>query len=366
MRRVTQIQAVAGFMLMAGVLAAGQKPDKTIDRRIAKPAPAVVAAKPFEMKVQAKPKFPNEKRADASEPAEVKSLSVTIQPEKTSFAGNGPLAFLVIFENKAETPRMFYSLEHLGDSPKLVISNQKNANQWSIAGSFDQKKHPAAVKLNPGESQTYTLVVESKFVGIPRPRPIPLPRPVPMPKSPFPVPIQKEAKQDVIGKAVPPKIRPPRPPVVVGPNLPCGQGPCRARLFLEFKTDPIRRYRHPTWTGQIATGTVNFQIGKPEPIAVPPRGGGAMTKDRAIELAKTAAERALQADYRPVPGIKPAHQGDWITNAKKTAEVEEKKAGGWTVRWTNLPKSGFSYNVKVDVNQSGATTIREVFTSYSE
>jgi hypothetical protein len=137
-------------------------------------------------------------------------------------------------------------------------------------------------------------------------------------------------------------------------------------LLLEFKTDPSRKYRHPVWSGKLASGTVDFKVGKATPIAVPPVVGGAMTKERAIQVAKAAAERALKANYQPQGTVKPAHQGDWIKDAEKTANVTENKAGGWTIAWTHFPKSGFSYNVKVDVSPGGTATIREVFASYSE
>lgn len=363
MRNFISLGSVAGVLSIAGLLSAEPFLQEKDQRRVRKPGPVVVAGNSFKIKVQTQPKFPKAQRAEASVPAETKSLSVTIQPEKTSFAGNGPLAFLVTFENKSQKPMMLFGLEHLGKSPKLVIANLKSTSQWSLTGEFAQDKNRPAVELEPGKSKTYTLVVEGRAVMAPPP--FPMPRPIP-----FPVPAKANAAkggQPAVRKA-PPKILPPRrPPVVVGPTLPCGQGKCRARLLLEFQTDPIRRYKHPTWTGKIATGTVDFQVGKPEPIPVPPVvGGGPLNKTRAIQLAQAAAERALSSNYRPVPGIKPAHQGSWITNAEKTASVTEKKTGGWTIAWTHFPKKGFSYNVKVDVGSNRSTVIREVFTSYSE
>jgi hypothetical protein len=111
---------------------------------------------------------------------------------------------------------------------------------------------------------------------------------------------------------------------------------------------------------------VDFKVGKSVPVAVPPVVGGAMTKERVIQVAKAAAERALKANYQPQGTVKPAHQGEWIKDAEKTANVAENKTGGWTISWSHFPKSGFSYNVKVDVPASGAATVREVFASYSE
>lgn len=355
MRGTFSFAFCAGLFTAGAVLAA---PQDAQQRRIVKPAPPIVAQPAFELKVETKPRFPNENRPPASKPVEEKSLEVTLQPEKKEFAGNGPLAFLVTVQNKSKSPMMLFGLEHLGASPKLVLSNQKNANQWSITGDFDQAKNPPAVELGPGESKTYTLVVEGKAVAVPRP--IPLPRPIP---RPLPEPAFQKAGE---GLQADRRILRPRPPVVIGQPIPVGEGECRAMLLLEFGTDPLRRYKHPTWTGKIATGTVDFTIGKPQPIIVPPRGAGPITKERAIPLAQAAAERALQANYRPAAGVKPAHQGAWITDAEKTANVTEKKSGGWTIRWTHFPKQGFSYNVKVDVSAAGATTVREVFASYSE
>jgi hypothetical protein len=345
-----------GLLSTTSLALAQARLEEKAQPRIVKPAPIVATQTPFQLKVETKSRFPNENRPGASTPAEEKSLAVTIQPEKSEFAGNGPLAFAVTFENKSPVPLMLFGLEHLGVSPKLVISNQANANQWSITGSFAQDKNQAAIQLGAGESKTYTLVVEANVVI---PQPIPLPRPMP-----FPVPAVEK------GPAVNPRavqrIFPPRPPWVIGTELPCGEGACRALLLLEFQTDPLRRYLHPLWSGKIASGTVDFQVGKPLPIVVPPIGGGPLTKERAIVLAQAAAELALKSNYQPLAGIKPVHQGAWITDATKTAEVTEQKAGGWTIGWTEFPKQGFSFNVKIDVNTNGATTVREVFTSYTE
>ncbi len=362
MRIWTPIPLAAGLLIAAGALFAAQAEDQG-NGKIIKPAPPVPAQAAFELKVEAKPRFPNANRPAASEPAEVKLLSVTIQPEKTEFAGNGPLSFLVTLENKSKSPLLVYGLEHLGAAPKLVVSNLDNANQWSIAGDFTKAKDQAAVPLGAGESKTYTLVVEANIAF---PRPIPLPRPLPMPLRPVPAPVFRAGeaeKQPANPQPVPPGRR---RPIFVGPALPCGAGKCRAKLFLEFQTDPLRRYRVPQWTGKIATGTVDFEVGKPQPGVQLPGVGGPLTKQQAIRLAQAAAERALQSNYQPAPGIKPAHQGVWIKDAEKTAAIAEKKPGGWTISWTAFPKTGFSYNVKVDVSPSGAATIREVFTGYSK
>ncbi len=355
MNRAIRFLAGFGLVLASGVLLA-QVEDKA-ERRERKPAPPLVAQTAFELKVETKPRFPNENRPEASTPVEEKSLAVTIQPEKSEFAGNGPLAFSVTIQNTSKSSLSVYGLEHLGVSPKLVISNQGNANQWSITGDFDKAKDQAAIELGGGESKTYTLVIEANAVAIPQP--IPLPRPFPLP-GPVPENIQP-GKPNAVRRIVPP-----RPPVAIGPALPSGEGACRAMLLLEFRGDPVRLYKQPIWTGKIATGTVDFKVGKAQPIAVPPVVGGAMTKERAIQVAKAAAERALTANYRPQANVKPAHQGEWIKDAEKTANVTENKTGGWTIAWTHFPKTGYSYNVKVDVSTSGTANVREVFASYSE
>lgn len=357
MNRILLLAAGFGLFLATGLFLA--EAQEKAGAKIAKPAPVPVAQSPFELKVETKPRFPNENRPAASTPAEEKSLAVTIQPEKTEFAGNGPLAFSVTFENKSQSPLMVYGSEHLGVSPKLVVSNQKTASQWSITGDFSKANDQPAIELGAGESKTYTLVVEANAVVIPQPLPMPLPRPFPLPG-----PVLEDANQQK--PAAVRRIVPPRPPVVIGPALPVGEGACRAMLLLEFKTDPARKYKHALWSGKIATGTVDFQVGKGAPVVVPPVVGGPMTKERAIPIAKAAAERALQANYQPQGTVKPAHQGDWIQDAEKTANVTEIKTGGWTIAWTHFPKSGFSYNVKVEVSQNGAAVVREVFASYSE
>lgn len=355
MHRTLLLSIPLGLFLITSMLLAEVEEHR--ERRIRNPDPQIVAQAQFELKVETRPRFPNENRPAASTPAQEKSLAVTIQPEKTEFAGNGPLSFLVTVENESNSPVMLYGLEHLGVSPKLVISNQGNANQWAITGDFSKAKDEPAVELGPGESKTYTLVIEANAVALPQP--IPMPRPVPLPG-----PIL-EGAQPTKPNAVR-RIVPPRPAVVIGPVLPCGEGECRAMLLLEFKTDPVRRYKHPLWSGKIATGTVDFKVGRSVAVPVPPVVGGAATKERAIQIAKAAAERALQANYRPQGTVKPAHQGEWIKDAEKTANATQNKDGGWSVAWTHFPKSGFSYNVKVEVSPTGTATVREVFASYSE
>ncbi len=362
MHNFLRFSLVLGLFAAASFLPAKDVPLKN-DQRIAKPAP-IVAQTPFQLKVETKPRFPNEARPEASTPATEKSLSVTIQPEKNEFAGNGPMSFLVTLTNTSKTPRMVFGLEHMGVKPKLVVSNLNTGAQWSIQGKTVNAKNAAAVQLEAGKSKTYTVVVESNVLIAPQPipRPIPFPQPIPFPA------VRKNAavQQPILQPVQPKKILPRRPFVVVGQPLPCGSGKCRAWLLLEFQTDPVRRYQFPTFQGKLATGTVDFEVAKAQPVVVPPVVGvpGPLTKERAIALAQTTAERALQANYQPVAGVKPAHQGNWIENAAKTATVTESNTA-WTVAWTHFPKSGFSYNVKIDVNKNGGVAIREVFTSYS-
>ena len=59
----------------------------------------------YRVSVQSKPKFPKAERPNASVPASLKGLSVTIQPEKKTFAGNGPLAFEVQLTNTRSEER---------------------------------------------------------------------------------------------------------------------------------------------------------------------------------------------------------------------------------------------------------------------
>ena len=155
--------AVVGALLASGAWLAAQAKEEKGDGQKIKPAPGVPAQSAFELKVETKPRFPKENRPAASVPSEVKSLSVTIQPEKKAFAGNGPLSFLVTLENKSKAAVLVYGLEHLGASPKLVISNLTNANQWPISGDFTKAKDQPAIRLGAGESKTYTLVVEANW-----------------------------------------------------------------------------------------------------------------------------------------------------------------------------------------------------------
>ncbi|GAB4136867.1 MAG: hypothetical protein Tsb009_04130 [Planctomycetaceae bacterium] len=322
--------------------------DPPVEKRVLKPIrplPVPVRQK-FQLRVQKISRFPRQLRPAASKPASKNGLEVTIQPEKKSFPLNSPLAFEVKLTNRSKQGMLLFGVDGLGVKPKLVVANLKNANQWSIQSQFDPaRKNGKSIPLMPGKSLTLYLVAESSL--IPRPGPIPIPRP--RKPSPF---LQIRQGRPII-----------RPPIPVNQNLPCGQGKCRARLFLEFQQNPDkRRFPFPHWVGKLASESVDFQVGKPEPIFVP---GQPLTKDRAIKLAYPVAERALRAHYKPIENIRPPHPGPWIESPEKTAIAKKSAAGVWTVSWTHFPKAGHGYNVKVEVFANGLANLRDVFTSYS-
>ncbi len=366
MKTLAAIVLMTSLAVGEDVVAPRQAPRKSAPPRIGRPIRVPVQAT-FAMKIETKPRFPKAARPAASQVAETKGLAVTIQPEKNTFAGNGPLAFEVVFENKSKKPILLHGLEHLGVGPKLVAANLANTNQWTVVGKFEKAKNMPAVKLAVGEKKKYTLVVEAtRFIRPPVIVPFPRPRPRLFP-----------ARGDVkVDRAVaaPPRrgkpiqIAPPRrrPPVFIGSLLPCGQGKCRVRLLLEFKQAAnAGKQAASQWVGRVATGTVDFTVGKPVPGVVPPIVVQPFTKERAITSAHAAAERALKANYKPVAGIRPAHKGAWITDPQKSAGVKVKKGTGWTIQWTSFPKAGFSYNVTVDVNTGGGAVVREIFTGFS-
>jgi hypothetical protein len=314
----------------------------------------------FETRVQTAPRFKKQDRPAASKPMTINGLQVTVQPEKKSFAGNGPLAFEVAMKNVSEKPFQLNAATQLGGSPKLVISNRKTAAQWT-APELKKSTTAKTVTLKPGKTLKYTLVVESRFIGgpipFPGPRPIPLPRPRVVPKAAQPAVLPPPGKPGVV-IGVP--IR--RRPIVVNPLLPCGQGPCRGRLFLQFVAQNAEESA-PQWSGKIASNTFDFEVGKPEPVWTP---GQPLKKEQAIRLAHPVAERSLSASYKPVAGIRPAKAGPWIESPEKTATAKQDKAGNWTVSWTSFPKTGHSYNVTVTVSKFGGAAVTEVFTGYSK
>ena len=335
----------AGFLVAADAV---QKPGKpAVQPRVARP----IRVKPiirnqFQFRVQKSSRFPKQARPAVSKPVTNRGLQVTVQPEKKEFAGNGPLAFEVVLTNRSQKGLMLYSPNGLGKSPQLVISNLNNANQWTISSTL--KLGGSSTPLAPGKSLTLTAVVETRFV-----RPVPFPQPIPRPN----VRRGKGAAQIRIG-------RPIRPPIIAVPAMPCGQGKCRARLLLEFAENPQKkRYPFPHWTGKIASGPIDFTVGKPRPIVVP---GGPASKDQAIRLAHPVAERALQGHYKPLANVRPPRVGPWIESPEKTAAVKKSATGGWSVSWTSFPAKGHGYNITVEVSNRGGAVVREVFTSYSK
>lgn len=327
--------------------------EKPVGRRI---RPVPVIQRPYRLTVQKTARFPKGKRPEAAKPATNKGLSVTIQPELKKFAGNGPLAFEVILKNDSEKTFMLYGAERLGKGPKLVIANLTTAAQWTLSGTPAKGDGKPSVALAPGKSLKFTAVVEGAVQVVPLPRP-------------FPRPIPKRGLLEA-GKKIAAPVDRRRPAIIALATLPCGMGKCRTRLLLEFVADPReRKHKFPHWTGKIATNPVDFEIGKPQPIRPPigiPPIVGPVTKAQAVKLAHTAAERALNANYKPAEGIRPPHKGVWIDQPEKSGEASQRQGGGWTVRWTHFPKrKGFSYNVTVDVNSAGAAVVREIFAGYS-
>lgn len=226
------------------------------DRVLREPAPGIAVVpveSTFLLEVRDKPLFPGAERPEASTPAEERGLSVTIQPEKKSFAVTGPLAFEVVFKNESDKPFRLHGLELLGGKARLVISNQQTAAQWTLSGPEAKDGVPAATELAAGASKTLTVVVRSNVVQ-PRPRPVPFPQPVPL---------DKDAAEP--GKA--PFLR--IAPVPGGPPLPCGAGQCRAFLLMDFPASKAPAGQTPEWVGKIATKPADFTVAGVEAVPVP-------------------------------------------------------------------------------------------------
>lgn len=356
--------------------------------RLIRPVPAPGGV--WKLMVQEKPHFPGEPQGEVSTPASHAGLSVTIQPERKEFGPYGPLAFRVVLENTSDRPLDLPDADWLGGKLKLVVSHRQTGAQWTLESPADGAAGKGK-RLAAGETLAMTLVAQQNVVV----RPIPPGRPIPLPRPIGPVPEFRKAAPARVGDAVPedPAVEHPdqvkpgggpnrrRPPAVfLGPPLraglvvPCGTGPCRAMLFIESRKpdeaaageekaagEKIAAVR--TWKGKLAAKPVDFAIGAAG-VVQPPVQIGPRTKEDAVRFAIPAAERALDATYQPVPNVRPAHSGTWIGDAEKTAEVTERKETGWTVRWTHTPKSGFSYNVTVDVDRNGGAVVREVFAGY--
>lgn len=318
---------------------------------IVKPLPPVRAPE-WTVTVREKSRFDEKQWGEASEPTSDRGLRITLQPERKSFAGNGPLAFRVELTNTTDGPLVLANGSKLGDSPRLVLANQKTAAQWSLSAKSDDSK---PLTIPAGESVQRTLVVSAEQVFVPLPQPIP--RPIPFRIQPAKGD-ELQAKKKVQPAGAQPIIRPAGPIVAQWATVPVGQGTVRVRLLLEFEKSDAKN----TWSGKLASKPVECTIGGPE---APPVIGVPTTREQAIQKAMPAAEAALSANDRPVPGIRPGHVGEWLVDPEKTAEVKETD-NGWRVSWTHTPKGkGFGYNVSVDVNRGGGTVVREVFTSYS-
>ncbi|MFQ5734310.1 MAG: hypothetical protein ACE5KM_20420, partial [Planctomycetaceae bacterium] len=313
-----------------------------------------------------------------SVPASDRGLQIAIQPEKKTFAANGPVALQVTLKNVSKKAFRLNQPGTLGGTPKLVMANQKTAAQWSITAKARGFNPRDVVVIEPGKTVTYHVVVEGVMVfpprPFPRPRPFPNPRPLPPRRQLKGAPAPQAApaagkgvalpdKRIIIGKPVRPIGRPIRPPVIIRSTLPVGQGPVKATLFLEFKQPKnAAEQKTPLWTGKLASKPVAFAIGKPTFI-VP---GTPVSKEQAIRVARPAAERALSAAYKPIKGLRPPKVGPWIESPEKTATAKKQKDGSWIVGWTHFPKTGHSYNVTVTVSRFGGASVREVFAGYSK
>lgn len=398
------MRIVIGLVLIGG-LAIGTAQGRDFDPRpggLIRPAPV------WTLRVQDRPLFPGDPQGEVSVPASRGGLSLTVQPEKKEFGAFGPLAFRVVLKNTSDGALTLMNADRLGGKIKLVIAHTKTGAQWTLE-STDEKAGDAK-RIAPGESLVMTLVVQQQAIRRPLPRPIPLPQPVPVNPVPEPgvrplrgglaVPDQPIAVAAVAGSdrsrpgaaptgaaegsaepvdiaqnnhpdGVPPGRRPPMiaPDRLPAAIVPCGTGPCRVMIFIESPADPERREEAskiaaaPVWSGKLASQPVDFTIGEGGGVQ-PPVVIGPATKEDAVRLAIPAAEHALDAVYQPVPDIRPAHSGNWIAEPEKSADVTERREGGWTVRWTHSPRSGFLYNATVDVDRNGGTLVREAFAGY--
>ena len=166
--------------LFAGLVVTAAGTDKTPPLK--PPPPGRIVQFPFRIIIQKRPRFPDGQRPEPSKPVVERGLSVSIQPERKEFAGNGPLDFQVVLKNDSNASFLLYGVEHLGLTPKLVISNLENTNQWVVTRTVVTCKAMFSTVLAPGKSLTYAIVVERVSSVIPFPNPIP--RPIPSTKRP--------------------------------------------------------------------------------------------------------------------------------------------------------------------------------------
>ena len=322
------------------VVASAMAQDKAKPIRV--PFPVRVA---FQLTVGERPAYSNSTSTADTVTVADRGLSISVQPELATTGLRNPLSFQVVVKNTSRQQLTISNPDGLGDTLKLVVSNQKTLSQWTIATS-PTRTQQGTITLQPGNS--ITRYVTAQAPAIANPLPIPFPRPVPRPGVPQP----NDQRRPIFA-----------PPI--SPNLPCGEGPCLARLFFDFTG------AGNTVAVKLAAPAVGFTVSsaippivQPPIIPRPPVVVGPPTKEQAITIAKNAAEQALSTHYRPVPPFKPANTGTWIKDPIKTATVANEN-GNWRVSWTAFPKSGFSYNVAVLVTPSRQTSVVEVFAGYS-
>ncbi|MAG92440.1 MAG: hypothetical protein CMJ48_01635 [Planctomycetaceae bacterium] len=247
----------------------------------------------FRLTVQKAPRFPNGQAGERSIPSESRGLEVSLQPEKAQFSDRGPLAFRLTYRNTSDKAFLLDRPDRLGASARLVIANQATAAQWTLTSDFPKGRGNALIRLEPGASLRYTLVVSSRPAFIPQPRP---PRPTPIdprvgqsdstaagtteaeqsgktPGSKVPRQPSTQSKSRIRPPVVVPRPRPrPVPPIVISPQLPCGAGQCRTMLLLEFKGNTaVKNGGPPLWVGKIATRPVDVTIAGGRPVIIQPR-----------------------------------------------------------------------------------------------
>lgn len=382
-------RSIVALLAVALSAASVRADDVAKPELIIKPRPPVAAPSAFT--VETKPQFPKADSGDASDRAESQGLSIVVRPEKKEFAANGPYSLEVVLKNETEKPFMLYRPGILGGDAKLVVTHQKTGSQWTLESTKVPIPGHGSEVLKPGESRTlYAVVPAVAFRPAPpiRPfppiRPLPHPAPVPLPrplKKPQVVPNKAKAGVDEKPDAVKePGVRI-APPIIATPASQIfRQGECKAIVTVEFGLNPARariRFAHPHWSGKLASRPVSFEVGKPQPVVGPvppvlprppivPPPGGPLSKEQAVKIAVSSAERALDASYKPLDPVRPVHNGKWIENAEKSADAKKQKDGTWRVSWTHFSKGrGFRYNVAVDVGPGRGAVVKEVFTAWS-
>lgn len=351
--------ATASTLFVCAFLQAGPAREAAAPDAKIRPLPANAT---FRLVVEKDPRLPKGDRPESTAPAGDGRLSVSIQPERKQFPANGPLAVDVTLKNTSEKAFSLFGLDQLGGKPDLVIVHLKTAGQVHQVGPAVDPKG-SSVLLEPGKSVTRTVVVEyePKFFAPPPFNPVP--GPIPLPRAAQPAPAVDGKAPAIDAERRRPALIAAPVPVTIAP-----EGTVRLRLMLEFVAPPDNRPAQPHWTGKLASEAIDVEL--TAPVAVPPVVGPIvgppMNRDQAIAVAHRAAEAALNAAYNPVDPVRPPHEGAWIAEPAKDASVKDRNGGGWTVSWTHTQKGkGFSYHAVIDVDASGATTVREVFGGYS-